>query len=81
MRPAFAQHHHLIGNDLGAVVALAFCIFPAARLKPAFDIDLLPAREVLLADFGQTAPRNHIEPFRLVMLRTIPYVLSGRGAY
>ena len=59
---AVTQHHHLVGDDFDGRVFHAFAVFPTAGLQAAFDVDLLAFGQVLLADFGQVAPGDDVEP-------------------
>ena len=46
------EHDHLCGNNFGAVMFVAFFIFPFTRLQASFNIDLLSFSEELFAGFG-----------------------------
>ena len=59
---------------------LAILIVPAARLQPAFDVDRLAFAQMLLADLGQIAPRDDVEPLRLfasVAIAGYPRAVNG----
>jgi hypothetical protein len=77
-----AEENHLIGNQFRTEVARAIIVFPAARLQPPLDIDLLAFVEVRFANLGQIAPGHHVKPlgfFAAFTLRRGPGA-AGRNA-
>src|SRR5262245_19715710 len=51
-----SEHHHLLGDDLGAVTLLTLLVLPLPGADLAFDVDLLALLQVLAADLGELAP-------------------------
>src|SRR5579859_2633912 len=66
-----AQETQRADDHLGDCLRLAFLVVVLARLQSPFEIDLLPARNILSADFSQAIPGNTTEPFGPVDVVTI----------
>ena len=80
-RAASAQQNHVLGHHLGRVNLLAVLIFIAARMQPAFHVNLLALgqglRQVL------RAPQDHVGPVGVFLpfagLLVLPAAGSGHA--
>ena len=68
---ARAEGQHFGSDDLCAEVPASVGIFPATRMQATFDVNLLPAHEMLAADFSKRAPCDHVEVSGDVACRAI----------
>src|SRR5581483_7281361 len=58
-----AQQHHVIDDDLGAVLLLTgFLVVPGIGAQPAFDIDLAAFLQVLAGDLSGALPGGDVVP-------------------
>ena len=55
--PAAAEQHDPVAADLGRVALVAVLVVPLPRLQPAFDVDLLALRQVLVERSRRSCPR------------------------
>src|SRR5665213_761038 len=59
------HQNQFVRHNLGHVLLLAVFVFPAARLQPSFDIDLLTLKKIVGNVFG--SPENNVVPVRLFL--------------
>src|SRR5262245_11419993 len=76
---AAAEHLHLLGDDLGGVVVLAFLVLPLARLQAALDVHRAPFLEVLTSDLGQSVVEDDAMPLGFLLLLAAVAVLPVAG--
>src|SRR5581483_5129408 len=63
-----AQQHHVIDDDLGAVLLLTgFLVVPGIGAQPAFDIDLAAFLQVLAGDLSGALPGGDVVPLSAVL--------------
>ena len=65
---AAAEQLHLLGDDLGGVVVLAFLVLPLAGLQAALDVHRAALLQVFTGDLGQAVVEHHAVPFGLFLL-------------
>src|SRR5262245_49655002 len=76
---AAAQHLHLLGDDLGGVVVLAFLVLPLARLQAPLDVHRAPFLQVLTSDLGEPVVEDDAMPLGFLLLLAAVAVLPVAG--
>src|SRR6185369_16045388 len=77
---AAAEQLHLVRDDLGGVVVLAFLVLPLARLQAALDVDRTALLQVFAGDLRQAVVEDHAVPFGLfLLLAALPVLPVARG--
>src|SRR5690606_26372117 len=76
---AAAEHLHLVGDDVGAVLLHAVLAGVLVVAQLALDVDLRALAQVLAGDFAELAEEHHAVPFGALLLVAVAVVAHAGG--